>query len=145
MKVQCQNTLIGELKQLAQGQSKIRDIAINRNTVSYLGFGRSDNRDNIGSDKKKDSNEGSLGGKSGDKKESGRKRKSRGDDSDGNGSKGNRNKECKNIKEKCTQTAESSTQTSESDSDDGLDSDDTGPVTGGLFLSRLRPNGHEFL
>ena len=61
VEIQCQNTSIGELKQLAQRQSKIRDIAINRNTVSYLGFGRSDNRDNIGSDKKKDSNDNIRG------------------------------------------------------------------------------------
>ena len=131
---------------MAQRQSKIRDIAINKNAVSYLGFGRSDNRDNIGSDEKKDSNEGSPGRQSEDKKNEGRKRKSRGDDSDGNGSKGNRNKDCKKIKEKCPKviTTESGTQTG----DDETNSDneqDKGTVTGGLSLPRINTSGEEFL
>ena len=57
VEIQCQNTSIGELKQLAQRQSKLRDIAINRDTVSYLGFGRNDNKDSIGSVGEKDFSE----------------------------------------------------------------------------------------
>ena len=64
MEDQCQNTSIVELKQLAQRQPRIRDIALKRNTVSCLGFDRGDNKDSIGSGRKNDSNESSPGGKS---------------------------------------------------------------------------------
>ena len=103
VEIRCQNTSIEELKQLAQRQSKLRDIAINRDTVSYLGFGRNDNKDSIGSGEKRNSNEESPGEQSEDKKGSGRKRNSGGQifpftcltAADGDSSKVGKMKDCK--------------------------------------------------
>ena len=127
VEIQCQNTSIGELKQLAQRQSKIRDIAINRNTVSYLGFGRSDNKDSIGSGEKKNSNEGSPGEQNGHKKESGRKRKSGGSDCDVGSIKASKKKDCKkkfrhHLFEYLTpKTTESGTQTGDDETNSDND------------------------
>ena len=82
-----------------------------------MGFGRSDNKNSIGSGERKIPMKAAQVSKMETKRTLAAKRKSGGNDSDGDSSKASKRKDCK--KEKCpkVKTAESSTQTSDSDTD----------------------------